>query len=125
MRRLQAYASSRPSALNDGVSVPELVLDDERLERRSRDPIEEIQLRSLVAALVDREENAVAGRYEEPGHRLGEIGHLHWVAVVRRRDVELKAARQVPADEHVAAVGDVGGERPADLEQLPERRHRR
>ncbi len=105
--------------------MPELRLDDERLGRRSRDPVEEIQLGALVAALVDREEHAVAARDEEPGDRLGEIGHLDRVGVARRHDVELKAARQVPADEHVAVVGDVGGERPADLEQLPERRHRR
>ena len=111
-----------PVRRQGGRDVEEVRLDDERLGHRPRARVEEIELRALVAALVDGEQDAVAAGDEPPVHRLRQVGQLHRLAT-RRNEVELVAAGDVPADERGAVVPDVGGQRPADLEQLSQRRH--
>ena len=102
--------------------VQELRLDHERLRYGARPRVEEVELRTLVSPLVEREQDAIASGNEPPGDGLTEVGELHGLSP-GRDEVELEAAGDVPADERGAVVPHVGGQRPADLEQLPERRH--
>jgi hypothetical protein len=102
--------------------VEELGLDDQRLGRRARCRVEEVELRALVPTRVDREQNAVASRDEPAVHRLAEVGQLDEL-LAGTGEVQLEAARYVPPDEHGSVVPDVGREAPGDLEELLERRH--
>ena len=102
--------------------VQVLRLDHERLGSRARARVEEVELRSLVSSVVEREQDAIAPGNEPSGGGLAEVGELHRLSA-GRDEVELEAAGDVPADERGAVVPHVGGQRPADLEQLSEGCH--
>ncbi|MBV8257675.1 MAG: hypothetical protein JO073_07635 [Actinobacteria bacterium] len=93
-------------------------VDDERLAV-------EVELRPLVPALVDREQQPVV-RQQEAVDRLREIGQLLEAAAVQRQPEQLPRPRQVGRDEQPRAVGRER-ERPGlpQLEELSERARQR
>ena len=57
--------------------VQVLRLDHERLGSRARTRVEEVELRSLVSSVVEREQDAIASGNEPSGGGLAEVGELH------------------------------------------------
>jgi hypothetical protein len=98
--------------------VVEARVDHERL-------VVEIELRPLVPALVDGEQDAVV-REQEPVDRLLEVRELLELTAVERQTEELPRPRPVRRDEQPRAVGGEA-ERPRlpQLEELLERARQR
>jgi hypothetical protein len=99
--------------------VVEARIDDERLRLVAR--LEEVELRPLVAALVDLEQDpAVRQQAAVDGFR--QVGQLLELAAAEREEEELPRARPVRCDEQRRAVGGER-ERPRlrQLEKLLER----
>lgn len=105
-------------ARGDRRPVVEARIDDERL--RLARLAAEVELRPLVAALVEEEQDAAVGE-ELPVRRLREVGELLEPAAAEPREEELPCPRQVRGDEQRGAVGRER-ERPrlTELEQVAE-----
>ncbi len=114
----------RPVGRQPRRQVEEVGLDDEGLVRRPGLGIGEVELRALVAAGVDREEQAPAARDEAAVDGLVQLRQLSRHVRAGRGEVELEAPGHVPAHEHRAVPADVGRDRRADRQQGLERRQR-
>jgi hypothetical protein len=102
--------------------VEKVGLDDERLGLGTGAGVEEVELSPLVPARVHGEQDTPRAGHEPALDGLGEVGQLLQLVRAGPGEVELHRARAVPADEHRAVVADVGRQRPADLEEVSQRR---
>ena len=120
---VRGVGEPRPVARDGRRPVVEARVDDERLRRFPG--LEEVELRSLVAALVDFEQDP-AVRQQAAVDGLRQVGQLVEVAAVEREEKELARARQVRCDEQRGAVRGEP-ERPClrQLEKLLERARQR
>jgi hypothetical protein len=103
--------------------MQEVGLHHERHGRRAGARVEQVQLHALVAALVDLEQNPVAGGQEAARNGLAEIGQPDDLASVRGREVELHRPGVVRLEQDPAVGRDVQRQGPGDLEEIAERGH--